>query len=114
MKYLRTNLATDWEEGSSIFQKVVDFAFSWAQSNPGYEEKLHLVREWLIEFDDEGLPWREIGLGSRGDPVLAGPSEENYGFWLDTNMSMSDFEGVEIASAEFEKLWKESGVTVVT
>jgi hypothetical protein len=29
-------------------------------------------------------------------------------------MSMSDFEGVEIASAEFEKLWKESGVTVVT
>ncbi len=73
---------------------------------------MHLVREWLIEFGDDGLPWREIGLDESGAPVLAGPDARNYGFWLDTNMTIKDFDGEPVAEEEFERIWKLSGVTV--
>ena len=73
---------------------------------------MHLVKEWLIEFDDDGKPWREIGMDDSGRPVLAGPSIRNYGFWLDTNMIASDFHGEKLDRNEFEKNWKACGVHV--
>ncbi|MES9900423.1 MAG: hypothetical protein ABW148_15570 [Sedimenticola sp.] len=115
MKYLRTTLATDWDEGDSLSQRVLKTVlFFVPKANPGYENKMHLVKEWVLEFDEENLPFREIALDDTGHPVFAGPSEENYGFWLDTNMTYSDFEGSEVDSSEFEKLWVESGVQVIT
>ena len=106
MKYLRTNLATDWkkEKNSSVrvFEKLLWFI---PKSNPGYEGKLHLVNEWLVEFGDDNLPAREIGLNKNGVPILAGPSKGSYGFWLDTNMTFQDFDDQEIEADEFEKLW---------
>jgi hypothetical protein len=79
------------------------------EANPDYRGKLHLVHEWFIEFDDEGQPWREIGININGRPVLAGPDDRNYGFWLDTNMTLKDFSGEPVDAAEFERLWRESG-----
>ncbi len=81
------------------------------EANPGYKKKMHLIREWYIEFDGDENPWREIGLDAEGAPVIAGPSERDYGFWLDTNMKRSDFEGDEIGLDEFEQKWKASGVS---
>ena len=115
MKYLRTTLATDWEEGKSISQRVFETVlFFVPKSNPGYESKMHLVKEWMVEFDEDSQPLREIALDAKGHPVFADPSEENYGFWLDTNMIYSDFKGDEIESSEFEKLWIETGVKFLT
>lgn len=68
------------------------------------------MRWWYIEFNDDDLPWREIGLDSDGAPVLAGPSRQDYGFWLDTNMCFNDFEGELIEQGEFEAKWQQSGV----
>jgi hypothetical protein len=111
MKYLRTTLATDWEEGKSLSQRVIETVlFFVPKSNPGYENKMHLVKEWMVEFDEDNQPLREIALDAKGHPVFAGPSEENYGFWLDTRMMYKDFKGDEIESSEFEKLWIETGV----
>ena len=75
---------------------------------------MHLVDEWMIEFDEYNNPIREIALDSKAYPVFGGPSEENYGFWLDTNMKYSDFIGNEVESSEFEKLWVTSGVKDIT
>ena len=74
-------------------------------ASPGYRNKLHHVRSWLIEFDENGLPGREIGLGESGNVVLAGPSDEDYGFWLDTNMTLSDFVGEPVSQEVFDQAW---------
>lgn len=111
MKYLRTTLATDWEKEKNLPQRFLEAAlFFIPKSNPGYESKMHLVKEWMLEFDEDNNPSREIAFDSRGLSLFAGPSEENYGFWLDTNMKYSDFVGDVIESSEFEKQWERSGV----
>jgi len=114
VKYLRTILATDWKNEKSFSVSVLE-KLLWfiPKANPGYENKMHLVKEWVVEFEDE-FPCREIGLDKFGKPVLAGPSIENYGFWLDTNLEYSHFDGEEISADDFEKLWLESGVKAVT
>ena len=110
MQCIRTTKATGWKEPNpTIFERIVRMFFSFVpRTNPGYESKFHLVSEWLIEFDDEGLPNREIGINQNGEPVIAGPSEENYGFWLDTNMRIADFCGDPLTRDEFEMAWKEA------
>jgi hypothetical protein len=102
MGYLRTKLATDWEkEAPGTLMKLIRIFFR--DPNPDY--RLHLVHSWLVEFDDDGNPRREVGVGQNGEPVLAGPDERNYGFWLDTNMTRRDFTGDEITREEFEEQW---------
>jgi hypothetical protein len=80
-------------------------------ANPSYRGKYPLIRTWLIEFDDAGNPWREVGLGIGGAIVVAGPSTKDYGFWLDTSMTLADFTGDPITQEEFESIWAASGVT---
>ncbi|NNF57261.1 MAG: hypothetical protein HKN04_03385 [Rhodothermaceae bacterium] len=100
MRFIRTKLATDCPEpGDGFFAKLL----RRASANPDYEPHLHQVSEWLIEFDDDGHPGREVGLDEAGRPVVAGPDEKNYGFWLDTNMKLDDFEGESISREAFEE-----------
>ena len=114
MQYLRTKLGTECIKEKELSVRILEKLFWFVpKANPGYEDKLHLVKEWLIEFDND-LPFREIGIDKSGKPVLAGPSEIDYGFWLDTNMKVQDFTGEEISANDFEQLWKQSGVKVVT
>jgi hypothetical protein len=112
MNYIRTTLATDWPKEQATDGVVVRvFKTFIPEANPGYSEKMHLVRSWYVEFDSDDNPWREIGLDAQGAPVIAGPSERDYGFWLDTNMKRNDFEGDPIDQNEFEKKWIETGVS---
>ena len=110
MRYIKTTIATDWEEkkGTRLLEWILTRFIP--EANPSYSDKMHLVREWYIEFDDDGQPWREIGVDSEGCAILAGPSTVDYGFWLDTNMKLDDFKGQSIEAADFEKLWQASGV----
>lgn len=102
MRYIRTQLATDWPEPSGgLFATLL----RRVSANPGYGPHLHRVAAWLIEFDDDGIPGREIGLDETGRPVLAGPDDENYGFWLDTTMTLVDIGGESIPQATFEETW---------
>ncbi len=109
-KYLRTKLATEWPEKSADASLATRL---WRKfelkilSNPTYHTRMHLVKEWLIEFDGE-KPGREIGLGEDGKPVLAGPTTVDYGFWLDTNMHYSDFKGTPLKQSEFIRYWVDS------
>ena len=111
MPYLKTYEATDWDQSKPCSSKVLEIIKLFIpEANPGYEGKMHLLDHWLIEFDDKGLPVREIGLAPDGAIVLAGPSPENYGFWCDTNMKFGDFDGEPISREEFENAWVSAGV----
>jgi hypothetical protein len=103
MACIRTKQGTDWPEGQGLLGRLLS---ALENGNPGYRNKLHLVRSWLIEFDENGLPRREIGLGASGNVVLAGPSEEDYGFWLDTNMTFPDFSGEPVSQDDFDQAWR--------
>lgn len=109
MPYLRTKVGTEpsHEPRLTGLQRVLRaWLFFIPVANPDYESKLHLVREWLIEFNESGEPCREIGLDALGVPVLSGPDQRNCGFWLDTNMRLADFSGEEISGDMFEDVWR--------
>jgi hypothetical protein len=107
VRIIRTKQGTEWpESGSAKTGRLARFATRFIpKANPDYESKLHLVCEWLVEFDDQGRPSREIGLDNSGLPVFAGPDSRNYGFWLDTDMTINDFEGAPENLGVFENLW---------
>ena len=85
-RYLRTRFATDLDESQSTSEWLQrKLLFFIPKANPGYEPKLHEIEEWIVEFDADGLPHREIGLSASGAIVVAGPNDRDYGFWLDTN-----------------------------
>ena len=103
MKYIRTDLATDWPEKECLKVRLIrKVLFFIPEANPSYRTKMHKIKEWLVEFDEEGNPWREIGIGSNGHPVVAGPSETDYGFWCDIHMTYDDFPRNSIERNEFE------------
>lgn len=104
MRYLRPRLATDFqkEKHSGLFTRIIDRL----DPNPDYQYQL--VREWLIEFGDDDLPFPEIGLNENGRPIFTGPDDRNYGFWLDTNMKYDGFKGEVVSPEIFEALWVES------
>ncbi|WP_298538056.1 hypothetical protein [uncultured Algibacter sp.] len=114
MKYLKTKFATDWPEGKSWKEKLLNrILFFIPRTNPDYEDKMYLVKSWLIEFletNGELLPRREIALDENENPIFAGPDKRNYGFWLDTNMTFENFEGELINKTEFERHWELTGV----
>lgn len=105
MLHLRTKLATASPPPSPPDRVARALLAFLPRANPDYEGKFHLVREWLVEFDDAGQPFREIGLAADGVPIIAGPDERNYGFWLDTNMAFTDFTGEPISKELFESTW---------
>ena len=101
MRYLSTKLATEF--GSGRHPNFVERQLDRLNPNPDYD--LSLVHEWFLEFDDDDAPLRELGLDMNGEPVLAGPNDRNYGFWLDTNMRYNDFKGSEISEHQFILKW---------
>jgi hypothetical protein len=108
MKFLRTQLGTDFREPSSWWGRFTSFE----SANPTYRGKYQRVRSWLIEFDEVEKPAREIGLDEAGSVVMAGPSKVDYGFWLDIGMRFADFNGEQLAPEYFEEMWAASGIVV--
>lgn len=104
-RYLATALATDCtpeRRPAKLIKKLLWFI----NANPAYDAKMHLVKRWLIEFEDGLSPGREVGLDGQGVPIMRGPGPGVYGFWLDTNMTYDDFHGDPISEEEFEQYWE--------
>jgi hypothetical protein len=80
------------------------------KANPDFEKVIELVSHWLLEFNDKhSLPTREIGLSPKGDVLLKMPYKDNYGYWIDNNLTLEDFlthfKNEEITRDYFEKKW---------
>ena len=79
------------------------------KANPDFENQIQNINIWLIEFDEDGIPEREIGLDKDGKTVMIMPWKDNYGYWTDNNFNLQDFENgfnsSEIEKDYFEKEW---------
>jgi len=80
--------------------------------NPGFEDEIDNVKQWLIEFKEGNqCPNREIGLDNLQQPIMIMPWRRNYGYWIDDNLLLKDFKllfsAVEITKEEFEKHWNQ-------
>ncbi|MEO8589908.1 MAG: hypothetical protein ABI432_11095 [Flavobacteriales bacterium] len=107
MKHIRTRKATDWPEKEPITVRLWRAVLFFVPQDVAYDKKMHLVHEWWIEFDETGDPVREIGLDANGKPVLAAPDDKHIGFWLDTNMTLKDFDQNEVNPRSFEACWNQ-------
>ncbi|MBF0598445.1 hypothetical protein [Faecalibacter rhinopitheci] len=87
-----------------ISRKIIPLA------NPDFEDKILETNIWLIEFDNENIPVREIGMNNLNEPIMIMPYKNNYGFWTDNNLKLEDFkngfEVYEIDKDVFENNWK--------
>ncbi len=79
--------------------------------NPDYEEIIDKATYWLLEFEDETIPIREIGIDNEGKAILKMPYKNNYGYWTDNELEYKDFLyyfcNNKIDKAYFEKKWNE-------
>ena len=73
------------------------------------KSNIHNVSKWLIEFDNENeYVNKEIGLDEKGIVIYKAPTENEYGYWSDTNLQIADFEKfapTPILNEEFENYW---------
>ena len=97
---------------SSFFQNLLWKFVSTIipKANPDFENYIHDVNIWLIEFNDNGIPEREIGLDKDDKTVMIMPWKDNYGYWTDNNFKLQDFMNgfkySEIEDEYFESRWK--------
>ncbi|RFN58407.1 hypothetical protein [Marixanthomonas ophiurae] len=80
------------------------------KANPDFENKIDLVEKWIVELDNEtGIPEREIGMDKNGRIIIKMPFKNNYGYWTDNNLLLTDFknhfETSEISQDSFENYW---------
>ena len=96
---------------SSFFQTILSkFLLTVIpKANPDFENQIQNINIWLIEFDEDGIPEREIGLDKDGKTVMIMPWKDNYGYWTDNNFNLQDFENgfncSEIEKDYFENEW---------
>ena len=80
------------------------------KANPDFENKIGLVKKWIIEIDSEtGIPQREIGMDKSGRIIVKMPYQKNYGYWTDSNLLFTDlkneFDTSKITKDTFENYW---------
>lgn len=78
-------------------------------ANPDFDNKIDSVFTWLIEFSEDGIPLKEIGLDINGKPIVKMPYRRNIGYWVDIGMHISKFKKrfqvEEITQANFNNIW---------
>lgn len=112
MKYLK--FKSPWEnsgnKGKKSFVENIVF-YLGLSSNPDYEYFIDRVEYWMVEFDEENIPIREIGIDDEGKVILKMPYKKNYGYWTDNSLEYKDFVAffmaVGVTQKEFEQKWKE-------
>lgn len=94
----------------TLWNKLVDRLGKTLSANPDFDDKLKYVVQWYLEYDEVcDVSCREIGLDINKKVIVKMPDERNYGFWLDTNLTLEDFKakyGIQmIQECEFNDLW---------
>lgn len=77
-------------------------------ANPDLEALIKKTRFWWLEFDEDGLPQREIGFDQTRKPIVLGPVAENHGFLIDSADDWRSFKKTNsVAAANFESIWSQ-------
>ena len=109
MNYGFTKLATGWDEKemNSIGVRLVKaILFFIPRANLDQERLYPEVAKWFIEIDESGVPCREIGIDSNGNPLFAAPNARNCGLWTDSNKTFENNELEQSSQEEFESMWE--------
>lgn len=112
--YLKIELEETIKPKDQVFFKTLLWEFLstiFPKANPDFENQIQNINIWLIEFDVNGIPEREIGLDKDEKVVMIMPWKDNYGYWTDTNFNLKDFKNgfnyLQIAEAYFENAWNQ-------
>jgi len=112
MKYLKFSLPIEVKKKEENFsQKIISKILKTILpiSNPDFENRIDDVKHWLVEFDEENIPTREIGLDGDSEVILKMPHKKNYGFWTDNELFYDDFisrfSAVEVDRIAFDAKW---------
>ncbi len=105
MIYLQIHIKNDQNKNDNFFIKVYNLFFS-----NSCNKLIDLSDIWMLEFTNEGIINREIGLSEELIPLIAMPNSKCYGFLSDTQMTYDDFRNEkfkqkEISSKIFEMYW---------
>ncbi len=110
--YLKIELEETIKPKRSSFFKTLLWKFLSTiipKANPDFENQIQNINIWLIEFDENGIPEREIGLDKDEKTVMIMPWKDNYGYWIDNNFKLQDFKNgfkySEIDKEYFESRW---------
>jgi hypothetical protein len=111
--YFKFTVPTHVETGnnsnllSKLFERIITRIIP--KANPDYDHLISEVEIWAIEYDtDDNSVWREIGYDKNGIAIVAMPDNKNYGFWLDTQLTLKDYEAFDLKQlsfTEFESDW---------
>lgn len=105
-------MGTNWPARDPWQVRVIRTVLFFVPSaHPDWDGKLHLIREWWIEFDENGLATREMGISEEGVPIVSAPDGRNYGFWTDSGTCIEDLElerTHSLAAADFLAAWAKS------
>ena len=118
MKYLEFRLTNKNKnyENKNLFKKMLFDLLEFLLekiipiSNPIQSKLIDKVEYWMIEFEIlSGNPIREIGLDITKNVIVKFPFKNDYGYWLDNNLTLNDFiakfETKEIKQTDFEENW---------
>lgn len=107
MLYGSTTLATNFTSDSWQVRLIRLVLFFIPRANPDNEKLYRLVKKWYLELNESGIPVREIGLDSSGEPLFGAPDARNFGFWTDSTQVFQKDQMCPVRPDEFEALWNE-------
>ena len=114
----KTYLKIDFDESiepekSNLFHTLLEKFLSTIipKANPDFDNQIQTTNIWLIEFNEGGIPEREIGLNNDVKTIMIMPWKDNYGYWTDNNFHLQDFmNGFKYGNIEneyFEQRWNQ-------
>ncbi len=106
MFYGTTTRATNFTPPGWQVRLIRTLLFFLPPANPDHESLYPRVSRWLLEVDEDGYPFREIGLDESGNPLFGAPDERNFGFFTDSDAKFSKADLQLVERAEFEKHWR--------
>ena len=116
MTYIKFNYPSSRENEDGHLKRIIKrtiiflLGLIFPKANPDFDRVLAKVHDYLIEFDDNGIPNREIGLDNFGKVLFIAPWKRNRGFWVDEDLILIDFQKsfnlVNISKDQFESYWE--------
>lgn len=116
MTYIKFDIESDevQQAGKITRSALKDFAGKIITSiipkaNPDFEHRIDEVKTWLVEFTEDDIPNREVGLNDKGEAIVIMSWGRNPGYWTDNNLTLpgfrQHFKTINISTEEFEICW---------
>ena len=104
MNYIEIEVSEWGMEKPSLIQKILEKFIPAA--NPDTEELIKQCKYWWLEYDESGIPQREIGFNENKKPIVLGPVGKNMGFLVDSSDNWLNFkEPSKEVALKFEETW---------